>query len=108
MATGAAGVLGLRLARDREDARQPGEAVAAQRIVDQLVGDDTGVVVTVADAGERPLAKRPRLADPEAHGIRPVRIEIVGAPAHTITIGRAAASVKTGPAGDRAGTSLGR
>ena len=92
-----AGVPGLRLARDREDARQPGEAVAAQRIVDQLVGDDTGVVVTVADAGERPLAKRPRLADPEPHGIRPVRIEIVGALAHASTIGRAAASVKTGP-----------
>src|SRR3954451_5987573 len=92
-----AGFPGFRLAHDREDARQLGEAVAAQRIVDQLVGDDTGVVVTIADAGERPLAKRPRLTAPEAHGIRPVRIEIVGPPAHASTIGRASASVKTGP-----------
>jgi len=38
---GSAGVPGLRLARDREDARQPGEPVAAKRVVDQLVGDDS-------------------------------------------------------------------
>jgi len=42
---------GLRLARDREDARQPGEPVAAKRVVDQLVGDDGGV--------EAPLRRAP-------------------------------------------------
>ena len=50
---GNAGVLGLRLASDCEDARQPGEPVAAKRIVDQLVGDDAGVVPAVSDAAKR-------------------------------------------------------
>jgi len=47
---GDAGVPGLRLTRDREDARQPGEPVAAKRVVDQLIGDDAGVVRAVSDA----------------------------------------------------------
>src|SRR3954452_594886 len=58
-----AGVFALCLARDRENARQPGKAVAAQRIIDQLIGDDAGVVLIVADAGQRALAERPRLGD---------------------------------------------
>jgi hypothetical protein len=74
------------LARDRENARQPGKAVAAQRIVDQLVGDDAGIVFVIANAGKRGLAERPRLADAEPHGIRPVRIEIIRALAHMATI----------------------
>ena len=47
---GDAGVSGPRLARDGEDARQPGEPVAAKRIVDQLVGDDPGVERTEVTA----------------------------------------------------------
>ena len=50
---GNAGVSGPRLARDGEDARQPGEPVAAKRIVDQLVGDDAVVAPAVSDAAER-------------------------------------------------------
>ena len=79
---GDAGVPGLRLARDREDARQPGEPVAAKRVVDQLVGDDAGVVFAVSDAGERRFAECPRVADAEPHRARPVRIEVIGAVAH--------------------------
>ena len=55
---GNAGVSGPRLARDGEDARQPGEPVAAKRIVDQLVGDDAGV------APAYPM--RPSAASPSA------------------------------------------
>jgi len=55
---GNAGVSGPRLARDGEDARQPGEPVAAKRIVDQLVGDDAGVVP--------PYPMRPSAASPSA------------------------------------------
>src|SRR5205807_1718744 len=32
------------------DPRRPGETVAAKRVVDQLVGDDAGVVCVVSDA----------------------------------------------------------
>jgi hypothetical protein len=46
-----AGVPGFRLASDREDAREPGEPVAAKRVVDQLVGDDAGVVFSLSEAG---------------------------------------------------------
>jgi hypothetical protein len=91
---GDAGVLGLRLARDCEDARQPGEPVAAKRIVDQLVGDDAGVVLAVPDAAERSFAECPRIADAEPHGVRPVWIEVIGAVAHAATIWRAAGRVK--------------
>jgi len=59
-----------RLARDRENARQPGEPVAAKRVVDQLVGDDAGVVRTVSDAGERRVAEGPCIADAEPHRAR--------------------------------------
>jgi len=62
---GDAALFGLRLARDRQDARQPGKSVAAERIVDELVGDDAGILFTVADAGKRTLAERPRLAHAE-------------------------------------------
>ena len=53
-----AGVPGPRLACDGEDARQPGEPVAAKRIVDQLVGDDAGVVLAVPVAAERSFAEK--------------------------------------------------
>src|SRR3984893_1044303 len=58
-----AGVPGPRLARDGEDARQPGESVAAKRIVDQRVGDDAGVAPAVSDAAERRFTECPRVAD---------------------------------------------
>jgi hypothetical protein len=92
---GDAGVPGLRLTRDREDARQPGEPVAAKRVVDQLVDDDAGVVCDVSDAGKCGFAECPRLADAEPHRLRPVRIEVSGAVGHVATIWRAARSVKS-------------
>src|SRR5947209_6643293 len=51
---------------------QPGEPVTAKRVVDQLVGDDPGVVLAVSDAAERRFAEYPRVADAEPHGVRPV------------------------------------
>jgi hypothetical protein len=83
---GNAGVSGPRLARDGEDARQPGEPVAAKRIVDQLVGDDAGVAPAVSDAAERRFTECPRVADAKPHGVRPVWIEVIGAVAHLATI----------------------
>ncbi len=64
----------------------PGEPIAAKRIVDQLVGDDAGVVPAVSDAAERRFAEYPRVADAEPHGVRPVWIEVIGAVAHAATI----------------------
>jgi hypothetical protein len=91
-----AGVPGLRFARDREDARQPGEPVAAKRIVDQLVGDDAGVVRAVSDTGKCGFAKCPRVVEAEPYRPRPVSIEVIGGAAHRATIEPAAGSVKTG------------
>ena len=68
---GNAGVLGLRLTSDRQDARQPGEPVAAKRIVDQLVGDNAGVVSAVSDAAERRFTECPRVAD-----AKPLRLSV--------------------------------
>jgi hypothetical protein len=59
--------------------RAAGEPVAAKRVVDQLVGDDAGVVCAVSDADKRRFAEGPRVADAEPHRLRPVRIEVIGA-----------------------------
>jgi hypothetical protein len=75
--------------------RAAGEPVAAKRVVDQLVGDDAGVVCAVSDADKRRFAEGPRVADAESHRLRPVRIEVIGAVAHGATICRAVHSVKS-------------
>ena len=75
--------------------RAAGEPVAAKRVVDQLIGDDAGVVCAVSDADKRRFAEGPRVADAEPHRLRPVRIEVIGAVAHGATICRAVHSVKS-------------
>ncbi len=92
---GDARVVGLRVAGYCEDARQTGKAIAAKRIVDQLVGHDAGVIFAVSDAGQRGLAEHPRPVDAEPYGARPVGIEVIGTVAHAATIGRAAGTVKS-------------
>jgi hypothetical protein len=67
-----AGVLRLRLASNRKDAGQPGEPVAAKQVIDQLVGDDAGIVFAVSDADKRTFAESPRVANAESHGVWPV------------------------------------
>ena len=46
-----------------EDARQAGKAIAAQRIVDKLVGDDRRFIGWIADAAQRRLAEFARFGD---------------------------------------------
>ena len=60
---------------DRQDARQAGEAIAAQRIVDQLVGDDHRLVRRIADPLQRRLAQRPRRLHAEANAAGAVGVE---------------------------------
>jgi hypothetical protein len=55
--------------------RAAGEPVAAKRVVDQLVGDDAGVVCAVSDADKRRFAEGPRVADAEPHRLRRPRQE---------------------------------
>ena len=70
MRTGVRGLAVLVIVGDREDARQAGEAVAAQRIVDELVGDDRRFIVGIADTPQRRLAEVARFGDAEANGVR--------------------------------------
>ena len=66
---------GLLVLGDRENARQAGEAVAAQRVVDQLIGDDGRFVGRIADAAQRRLAelRAPRLRRAGWCRVRPDR-----------------------------------
>ena len=66
---------GLLVLGDRQDARQAGEAIAAQRVVDQLVGDDRRLIGRIADAAQRRLAELACFGNTEAKHVRPVRIE---------------------------------
>ena len=55
-------------------------------VIDQLIGDDAGIVFAVSDPGKRSFAELLRLADAEPHRIRPIWIEVIGAVAHAATI----------------------
>ena len=66
---------GLLVLGDRQDARQAGEAIAAQRVVDQLVGDDRRFIGRIADALQRRLAECACLRDAEADAVGPIGIE---------------------------------
>jgi hypothetical protein len=66
---------GLLIFGDRQDPRQTGEAIAAQRIVNQLVSDDRRLVGRVADALQRRLPQRVRLGHAETNAIGSIRVQ---------------------------------
>ena len=63
---------GLGILRDGEEARQAGERVAAERIVDQLSKNYLGIIRREADGQQRPLTNIGRLchAKPDRAGRR--------------------------------------
>jgi hypothetical protein len=63
------------VARDREQARQPREAIAAQGVVHELVDDNARILAAVSDAPERLLAELGRLGDRQPHRVGPVGVE---------------------------------
>jgi len=57
---------GARVLVDGEDARQPGEAVPAQRRVHEVRGDNLRLLGVEANGPQRPLAELRRLCDAQS------------------------------------------